>query len=66
MWICDSVGVLWAITLMQWLASKYISSYFRGYGIDRFSNQIKMLKSPDLSTQFKTRSQKQEESHGVS
>lgn len=31
------------------------------YGIDRLSHQIKMLESYDLSNQFKTHSQKQEE-----
>lgn len=36
----------------------------RRYGIDRPGNQIKMLESHDLSNQFKTHSQKQEESCG--
>lgn len=66
MQISDSVGVLWEITLVQWLASGYSTSYPRSYGIGRFSNQIKMLESHSLSNQFKTHSQKQEESYGVS
>lgn len=65
MQVSDAVGVLWAVTSMQWLASKDTTSYFRGYGIDRLSNRIKRPESHDLSNPFKTHSRKQEESPRV-
>lgn len=51
MQISDSVGILWEIIWMQWLASKYTTSVPTGCGIDRLSNQIKCLNHTVSNTQ---------------